>query len=97
MQGEHWQRPRIPCLDQLPRLSGRRRAAQGRYFSEGAPDGAQVFDELVGDEQRLAVQALDQLAQPVDFLAVDEHRIVGARVVEKAVSELRQLPRRDQW
>ena len=28
---------------------------------------AQVLDEFVGDEQRLAVEALDQLAQPVDL------------------------------
>ena len=55
-----------------------------------------ILDELVGDQQRLAVEALDQLAQPVDLQAVDGHRIVGAVVVEEAVRQLRQLAGRDQ-
>ena len=71
-------------------------AAERRHLPEGAPDVAQILDELVGDQQRLAVEALDQLAQPVDLEAVDEHRIVGALVIEEAVRHLRQLAGRDQ-
>ena len=85
MKGEQRQRPRIPGRDQLRSLARRRWAAERRHRSEGTPDGAQILDELVGDEERLPVEALDQLAQPVDLQAVDEHRIVGARVIEEAV------------
>ena len=48
------------------------------YLAESPPDGTQILDELVGDQQRLAVEALDQLAQPVDFQGVDADRILGA-------------------
>jgi hypothetical protein len=48
------------------------------------------------DEKRLALQGLDQLAQPVDLNAVDKHRIIGAFVVEKAISNLCQLAGCDQ-
>ena len=67
MKGEQRQLPRVPGLDQPRRLARRRQAAERRHLPEGAPDGAQILDELVGDQQRLAVEALDQLAQPVDL------------------------------
>src|SRR5262245_55046555 len=101
MQGEQWQRPRVPLCNQARGLARWRQAAKCRYLPEGAPDGVQVLNELVGDEQRLAVQAFDQLAQPVDLQAVDHNRrafcwIVSGLVVEEAVGQLRQLAGRDQ-
>jgi hypothetical protein len=91
VKGKERQRSLIPGSDQPRRLACASRAAKRWHVPEGAPYGAQILNELVGDEERLAGQAFDQLAQPVDLPAVDEHRIVGAFVVEEAVGELRQL------
>ena len=73
MKGEQRQRrPRSTPRPAASPRARRRRPAERRHRPEGAPDGAQILDELVGDQQRLAVEALDQLAQPVDLQAVDE-------------------------
>ena len=77
-----------------PRAPGA--AAERRHRAQRAPDGSQILDKLVGDEERLAVEAFDQLAQPVDLVAVNRNRIVGASVIKKAVGKLRQFASRDQ-
>src|SRR5262249_38668843 len=96
MKGEQRQLSLIPGRDEGRRLARRRQPAERRYLAEGTPDSAQILDELVGNEERLAVEALDQLTQPVDFQAMDEHRIVSAFVIEEAVRKLRQLAGCDQ-
>ena len=67
MKGEQRQLPSFQSATSCAACARRRRPAERRHLPEGAPDGAQVLDELVGDEQRLAVEAFDQLAQPVDL------------------------------
>jgi hypothetical protein len=96
VKGEQRQRACIPGGDQPRSFARRRQAAECRHLAESAPYSAQILNELVGDKQRLAVQALDQVSQPVDLQAVDEHRIVGAFIVKEAVRELRQLAGCDQ-
>src|SRR6516165_3082058 len=97
VKGEQRQRPCIPGRDMPRRLGGARRPAERWHLPEDAPDGPQILDELVGDEQRLAVEALDQLLQPLDLQVVDEDRIVVALAIEEAVGDLRQLAGRDHW
>src|SRR5262245_11496030 len=96
MKGEQRQFSLVPGRDVPRRLSRRRLAAERRDVTKGAPDGAQVLDELVVDEQGLTVEALDQLTQPVDFHLVYGDWVVVALAVEEAVCDLRALAGRDQ-
>jgi len=74
----------VPGVDQARRLARRRQAAERRHLPEGPPDRAQILNELVGDQQWLAVQALDQLAQPVNFDSVHLDRVVAVFVMALA-------------
>src|SRR5262249_31071492 len=91
MKGEQRQLPRIPGSDEPRSLARAHLPAKRRHRSEGALDGAQNLDKLVSDQERLAVEALDQLAQPVDLEAVDVDRILVALTVDEAVRDLRAL------
>jgi len=96
VKGEQRQLSRIPLGDEPRCLARRRWPPERRHLTKGALDGSQILDELVSDEQRLAVEALNQLTQPIGLQAVDRNRIVIALVVEESIRDLGTLTGRDQ-
>ena len=57
---------------------------------------SEQVDYVDTDEQRLAIEALDQLAQPIDLQIMDVNRIVDAGVIEETIRQLCQLAGGDQ-